>query len=183
PSSPPAASARTSGATAGVTAPWAPRLKSPASAYPRESLPPQKPAPDLTAPSVASSAADIPTDSHAEKRASQRHSSPPRAVPRSAAADRADPQSGQRSSRGRRETRQTLTSLTAASGQYTASPASVYPRKRSNSQTYLPSAPLLFCSPRITGPPPVLQGAGIKGSRIAHWASVRSEGYAFRFSC
>lgn len=29
----------------------------------------------------------------------------------------------------------------------------------------------------------LLSGAGIKDSTIAHWASVRSDGYAFRFSC
>src|SRR5262249_34185433 len=32
-------------------------------------------------------------------------------------------------------------------------------------------------------PPPVCRGTGSNGSRIAHWASVRSEGYALRLSC
>src|SRR4029453_5176947 len=32
-------------------------------------------------------------------------------------------------------------------------------------------------------PPSVVRGAGIRGARITHWASVKSEGYALRFSC
>src|SRR6187200_2966638 len=36
----------------------------------------------------------------------------------------------------------------------------------------------------LSGPPSVsITGAGIKGSRIAHCASVKSEGYALRLSC
>src|SRR4029078_3863959 len=151
PSSPPAASARTSAAISGVEVPWAPRLKSPASAYPTKPPPPENPAPDSTARCAPSSAADIPTDWDVERRAWQRHSSTPPAVPRSGGAGRADPQSGQRSAPIRPETRQRLTSSMAASGQYTGWHSSGYPLKRSNSRPYFSSVPLLFRSQGITG--------------------------------
>src|SRR4030095_1022193 len=117
--------------------------------YPREAPLPERLAPDSTAPSVASSAVDIPTNSDAERRAWQTRSSVPPAAPRSGGFDRAGQQSGQRWWRVRREMHQRLISLTGASGQYTNVPSRGYPLKRSNSGHQHPATLPLFRAPGI----------------------------------
>src|SRR6185503_12751768 len=71
-SSPLVASAQTCAVTPGGRTPSAPRLKSPASGYPRGFLLPQRPAADSSIPFASASAAEIPTNSDVEKKASQR---------------------------------------------------------------------------------------------------------------